>query len=310
MKRHKMWVGLSSVVLATSPAALTTAAPGPGAGERPIQIAQTKSHGGEGGGHASQAHGGEKGHSSKARPGGEAGEAVRAAAAGSEGESGEAGEGGTSARLPPILRLYRDVELIRGHLRVGNELVESGQWAEALPHFLHPQEEIYGGIARQLKSLDTPPFLTALKSLAQTVKAKNKEAYARARASVDERLGAVEKAVQAQESNWSAFALESIVEVLQTAADEYEEAIEGGTISNVVEYQDSRGFVMEADHLFESIADELARKDADAVQAIRVALNDLKAAWPALQPPASPVKDLGAVLADVSKIELQLSRFR
>jgi hypothetical protein len=212
--------------------------------------------------------------------------------------------------MSPILRLYRDVELIRGHLRVGNELVESDQWAEALPHFLHPQEEIYGGISRQLKSLDIPPFLTALKSLAQTVKAKNKEAYGRARASVDDRLAAAEKAVQAQQPNWSAFALESVFEVLHTAADEYKEAIEGDRISNVVEYQDSRGFVMEADHLFDSIAEELARKDADAVQAIRATLNDLKTAWPTLQPPTSPVKDLGSVLADVSKIELRLSRFR
>jgi hypothetical protein len=310
MKRHKIWAGLSSVVLATSPAALATAAPGPSTEDKPVQIAQAKGHGGEGGEHGAKAHGGEKRPDSKARAGGEGGEAGRAAAAGSGGEGGEAGEGGASANLPPTLRLYRDIELIRGHLQVGNELIEAGLWAEALPHFLHPQEEIYGGISGQLKSIGVSPFLTTLKSLAQTVKAKNKEAYAKARASVDERLAVVEKAVQAKESNWSPFALESMLEVLQTAADEYEEAIEGGRISNVVEYQDARGFVFEAERLFESIADELAKKDASATEVIRTALNDLKSAWPTLQPPSSPVKDLGAVLADVSKIELQLARFR
>jgi hypothetical protein len=103
MKRHKIWAGLSSVVLATSPAALATAAPSPSAEGKPAQIAQAKGHGGEGGEHGAKTHGGEKGPASKARAGGEGGEAGRAAAAGSGGEGGEAGEGGASANLPPTL---------------------------------------------------------------------------------------------------------------------------------------------------------------------------------------------------------------
>ena len=43
------------------------------------------------------------------------------------------------------IRFYRDIELMRGHLLVGGQLIELELWDEALPHFLHPTEELYGG---------------------------------------------------------------------------------------------------------------------------------------------------------------------
>src|SRR5918911_1731711 len=78
------------------------------------------------------------------------------AAQGSEG--GEGGEAGTAydANLPQNLRFYRDIQLIRGHLLVGNELVEQGRWAEALPHFLHPSEEVYPKLRDDLKTYGVP----------------------------------------------------------------------------------------------------------------------------------------------------------
>ena len=42
------------------------------------------------------------------------------------------------------IRFYRDIELMRGHLLVGRQLIELELWDEALPHFLHPTEELYG----------------------------------------------------------------------------------------------------------------------------------------------------------------------
>src|SRR4051794_31883841 len=88
------------------------------------------------------------------------------------GEGGEGGEKGTApSTLAPNLKFYRDVSLIRGHLLVGDELVRQERWADALPHFLHPAEEIYGGIKNDLRTYNVRPFEAALKALAQTVKA-------------------------------------------------------------------------------------------------------------------------------------------
>src|SRR4051794_36920674 len=94
------------------------------------------------------------------------------------GEGGEGGEAGAAydAKLPRTLRFFRNMQLIRGHLLVGNELVAQGRWAEALPHFLHPSEEIYPKIRDDLKTYSVVPFAAALKALAQTVKAKRTRA--------------------------------------------------------------------------------------------------------------------------------------
>jgi hypothetical protein len=232
-----------------------------------------------------------------------------AAKAGGTGE----GEGGgkADANLPPILVFYRGIELIRGHLLVGNELVAAGRWGDALPHFLHPTEEIYGNLRNELKTYDVPPFETALKALAQTIKAKNKDAYGRALATVNERLEAAERGVKAKTPDaWAPFVLETALETLKIAADEYGNAIDGNRIKLPVEYQDSRGFVLEAERVVEGVSGELGSKDAQALAAIRAAFVDLKKAWPAPMPPRAPVKDVAEVLSDMSRIELQLGRFR
>src|SRR3954464_4130519 len=228
------------------------------------------------------------------------------------GEGGEGGEAGAAydAKLPRTLRFFRNIQLIRGHLLVGNELVAQGRWAEALPHFLHPSEEIYPKIRDDLQAYSVAPFAAALKALAQTVRAKNQGAYRTALAGVEERLARADKGVRDKEQNWPSFVVETILEVLGSAAGEYEEAIENGRIAKPIEYQDARGFVWQADKLLGSVGPDLAAKDADAVQAAQAAFADLKQAWPSPLPPKAPVKDLSAVLAGMSKIELQIGRFR
>jgi hypothetical protein len=283
MKKRKIWAGLSSAVLVAAPAVAQAAAlhvQTPAgieakADQTLVHLAQHQGH------------------------------AAPAATAGGEGE----GEGGGAAQLQPSIHVYRGVEMIRGHLLVGAELIEAGRWADALPHFLHPEEEIYGSIRDQLKTFNIAPFQVALKSLSQTVKAKNKEAYARARAALDERLAAAETAVKAKEENGTYFVLETALEVLQQAADEYEEAVEKGRIANVVEYQDARGFVLEVDRLVGTVMPAASAKNADAAKALQASLGDLKATFPAVTPPKQAVKDPGEFLSAIAKFELQLGNF-
>jgi hypothetical protein len=287
MKKRKIWAGLSSAVLVAAPAIaqamILHVQPQAGieakADQTLLHLAQHQGH------------------------------TAPAATAGGEGEGGE-GEGGSAAQLQPSLHLYRGIEMIRGHLLVGAELIEAGRWADALPHFLHPEEEIYGSIRDQLKTFNIAPFQVALKSLSQTVKAKNKEAYARARAALDERLAAAETAVKAKEENGTYFVLETALEVLQQAADEYEEAVEKGRIANVVEYQDARGFVFEADRLVGTVMSAATAKNADAAKAVQANLNELKATFPAVTPPKQAVKDSGDFLSAIAKFELQLGHLR
>src|SRR5204863_77351 len=83
--------------------------------------------------------------------------------------------------------------------------------------------------------------------------------------------------------------------------------IEGGRFVKPVEYQDSRGFVWEAERMIEAAAPELTRVDAAALERIRSALAKLKAAWPAPMPPDTPILQPGEMSALVSDIELHAS---
>jgi hypothetical protein len=282
MKKRRIWAGLGTAVLVAAPVA-SQGAPLPAQPGIEAKADQSLLHLAQHQGHAAPA-----------------------ATAGGEGE----GEGGGAAQLHPSLHLYRGIEMIRGHLLVGGELIEAGRWADALPHFLHPEEEIYASIRDQIKAYNVAPFQVALKALSQTVKAKNKDAYTRARAALDERLAAAEAAVMAKEANGPYFVFETALEVLQVAADEYEAAIEKGRIVNVVEYQDARGFVLEADRLLATIMPAISAKNADAAKTVQASLNDLKSIFPSVTPPKQPVKDIGPFLSDVSKLELQLGSLR
>jgi hypothetical protein len=223
------------------------------------------------------------------------------------GQGGEGDEGGAKgAALPPDLDFALKIAQIRGHLLVGDELVQQGQWAAALPHFLHPGEELYGPIRGRLKDYNTPQFATALKLLATMVKQKKGgEDYAKALKGVEEALIAADAGIKAKQAS-EGFAVETALELLKSATHEYEEAIVKGRIAKPVEYQDARGFVWQAEKMIEGMAPALEKKNADALNHVRAGFAELKKAWPAAMAPKTPVKDYAAVLSDVSRIELSI----
>jgi hypothetical protein len=216
---------------------------------------------------------------------------------------GEAGEAGVPADLPPDFQFALTLALIRGHLLVGDELVKAGQWDAAMPHFLHPTEELYGGIKDKVADYGTPPFDGALLKLADAVKQKNSADYAAALQPVMAALAAGDGGLKAKEKDWPSFVMATAIMALKAAASEYEGAIVKGRIAKPVEYQDSRGFVWQAERMIESVASELGRKDANALKTVQSRLAQLKKVWPAAVPPKVPVKSAAAVAADVAAIQ-------
>ena len=227
-----------------------------------------------------------------------------------KGAGGEGDESGGGSGLPANIRFLRDIGLIRGHLLVGDELVQQGRWADGLPHFLHPIEEIYEAIRTPLKTRQIADFDAALKALAQTVKAKKPQAYKEALARLDARLAEIETGERAKAgAAWPTTTVATVLALAQSAAGEYGGAIEDGRITKPVEYQDSRGFVFYGGKLLAAVAPGLKEIDADALAQITAVYDGLKTAWPAPLPPAAPVLDHAAVLAAVSKFELAAGPF-
>jgi hypothetical protein len=198
---------------------------------------------------------------------------------------------------------------MRGHLLVGQQLIELELWDEALPHFLHPTEELYGLMEKYIKLHRIQPFSRDLQALAQAVKAKRKGAYEQALKVVDRKLDAALRVAKKFMTPTRNFTARSAVEVLRAAQSEYASSMEDGKFVKPVEYQDSRGFVWQAERMFEDSASDLARVDKDAFAKIRVALAKLKTAWPAPMPPDKPVLDAGQIAALVSDVELHISRY-
>jgi hypothetical protein len=206
------------------------------------------------------------------------------------------------------IRFFRDVELVRGHLLVGQQLIDLDLWDEALPHFLHPIEELYGLMERYIKLHKMQPFGRELQALAQTVKAKRKGAYEQALKPVHQRLDAAIEVAKKFMRPEQKFAIQSAIEVLRAAQSEYEASMEHGVFVKPVEYQDSRGFVWRAERMIEAAAVSGPRTiDPEQVARVRAAFARLKTAWPAPLPPAKPLLDASQISALISDIELYTS---
>ena len=221
-------------------------------------------------------------------------------------EAGEGGEQKGIENLPPDLAFAVRMALVRGHLLVGDQLVKQREWNGAVPHFLHPTEELYPDIKDHLAEYNVPPFDVALTALAAAVKArKGGEAYTGARKRVEQAFAAADSGMQEKRGDdWPSFVTEAAVEAIKAATEEYGEAIVGGRIVKPVEYQDARGFIWEADRMIESVSGSLQKKDPAALKELRARLADLKKVFPTAVPPRTPVKDQAALLAMVSRLEL------
>jgi hypothetical protein len=200
--------------------------------------------------------------------------------------------------------------LMKGHLIVAKELLDLKQVAQAEPHIGHPVEEIYADVEDQLKERKVPEFKTPLIALLDLVKGGAKDGakvttdFAAATKSVD---GAI-NILPATQRNSSQFALQIINGLLDTADSEYKASIANGKITQVVEYQDSRGFVIYANQLYKAIEPQLKKDHPAAAKIISPALADLTKAWPAAIAPATPVKTPEAVTKLIKSIESEAQK--
>ncbi|MEO8891997.1 MAG: helix-hairpin-helix domain-containing protein, partial [Coleofasciculaceae cyanobacterium] len=194
--------------------------------------------------------------------------------------------------------------LMKGHLLVAKELLDLKKPEAAEPHIGHPVEEIYADVADQLQERKVPEFKKQLISLQDLVKSKPNDPQLMTQ--FDASMKAVDQAIAAlpeTERQSPNFALKVVNGLLDTANSEYGAAIANGKITAPIEYQDSRGFVTYADTLNKSIAQQLTKQNAEAEKAIDSTMTQLKTAWPAPIPPATPVLSTDKVTELIKSIE-------
>ncbi len=253
-----------------------------------------------------QAEGGEGGESAEGGEGGESaegGEGGESAEGGEGGESAEGGEGAVDTGDADV-DYMTVLGLMKGHLMAAQELIAVENYEEAEPHIGHPVDELYGDIETVLPEKGVEDFKPSLNQLHDLIKSAPDSPEVQTlldevSASVDEAIAAIPK----EQLNSPEFVLSSMVEMLKNAAAEYEAAIANNQFVEIVEYQDSRGFVFYADELYQTVADQKSQEDPEGHQVIVDTLAELKTAWPTIEPPEAPLKEPSEVYSLVSQIE-------
>lgn len=192
--------------------------------------------------------------------------------------------------------------LMKGHLLVAKELIDKGDYEGAEPHIGHPVEELYSNIEADLEARGVPEFRSQLNALHELVMAtptdaKTASAYDTAMASIDGAIAAIPSQTSPE------FVKAVLSDILATAEQEYEGSIANGQFAEVIEYQDSRGFVLYANDFYAQAMPTLAKADATGSQTIADNLAALKAAWPEVTPPPAPVMSPEEVAGIIQKIE-------
>ena len=197
--------------------------------------------------------------------------------------------------------------LMKGHMIVANELLELQKPEQAEPHIGHPVEEIYADIQEQLPERKIAEFSDVLTNVQNLVKSKPNDPQLKPE--FTKAMGAIEGAIatlpESQRQSPS-FVLTVINGILDVAGSEYTASITNGKISEIIEYQDSRGFVIYATRLFKQIEPSLTKDNADASKEIQSSLETLFKAWPSPVPPATPVKSVDEVVGKIKTIEKQV----
>jgi hypothetical protein len=194
--------------------------------------------------------------------------------------------------------------LMEGHLLVAKELLDLQKLDQAEPHIGHPVEEIYADVEDQLKERGVAEFKTTLGKLQDLVKAGKvvPEIATEFTTSMAAVNGAIAK-LPPEELQDPKFVLPVINGLLDTANSEYGAAIADGKVKEIVEYQDSRGFVVYASTLYEQISPMMVKSYAKNHELIEPALAKLKPTWPTAIAPANAVTSPAEVTKMIKSIE-------
>jgi hypothetical protein len=200
-------------------------------------------------------------------------------------EGGEGGEGGEGSTAKPN-SVSSDVEYLsvlgqmQGHLIVAGELLALGRSQAAEPHAGHPVDELYSGIEKALTERKTPQFKAILVKLLDQVRLEptspdTRATLLQANQAIAQAIAAVPATVRNNPATIAAVARSLAL----TAASEYRAAVDGQQVVEVIEYQDSRGFMLVAKSLVQNSQDSSLKPMAKI-------LNSMMLAWPSIEPPA------------------------
>ena len=213
-----------------------------------------------------------------------------------------------------LVDFVSNIEQIRGHLEQAISNKQAGNNILVLAHTLHPIEEIYSSIEGQLSNANSTLNQTLSSNLNQLSQMASNSTVGRFNTQAQIVNGllnqTIEKVIPTEtrnNNNNTAFNLMVIADLLSIAGSEYKEAVENGTIKELVEYQDAQGFVSRARSVFEQRSSLLSsslkpQELSDKIQKIKESFYDLNNAIQNKSNPEVVNTSIRAIIDEISGI--------
>jgi hypothetical protein len=147
-----------------------------------------------------------------------------------------------------------NIEQIRGHLNAAVMNKEARNNSLAKAHSLHPIAEIYSTIEPSISNINSTLNTTLasdLSQFSQMVNVSSLDEFEEQSKKINGTLNqTIQRVIPRDALSKSSFNLGVISDLLSIAETEYGEAVENGTIKEIVEYQDGQAFVSRAQNMF------------------------------------------------------------
>jgi hypothetical protein len=199
-----------------------------------------------------------------------------------------------------------NIEQIRGHLNAAMMNKEAGNNTLTKAHTLHPIAEIYSSIEPLISGSNTTlneTLATSLNQLSQMVNTSSANEFDTQSQKINGLLNqTLQQVIPGETAGNNTFKLGVVSDLLSIAGVEYGEAIENGTIKEIVEYQDGQAFVSRAQDVFSQASSAIPQDMNPEVEETKQFFSELNTAIQNKSNPEEVNRSIGAIIHEISEI--------
>ena len=204
-----------------------------------------------------------------------------------------------------LIDFVSNIEQIKAHLDAAMMNKQAGNNSLAQAHTLHPIAEIYSSIEPQIANANmtlNQTLASNLNELSQMVNSSTTDEFNTQAQKINGLVNqTVKQVVPVETGNNSTFSLAVVADLLSIASAEYGEAVENGTIKEIVEYQDGQAFVSRAQDLMVQTSTGLLQEKTPEIQETNKLFSDLNIAIHNKSSPELVDTSIRAIIHQISK---------
>src|ERR671911_350678 len=199
-----------------------------------------------------------------------------------------------------------NIEQIRGHLNAATMNKEAGNNSLAKAHTLHPIAEIYSSIEPLISNANTTlnnTLASDLNQLSQVVNTSSLDEFGAQSQKINALLNqTIQQVIPIEAISNSTFKLGAVSDLVSIAGEEYGEAVENGTIKEMVEYQDGQAFISRAQDVFGQASSMIPQEMNREVEETKQFFSNLNTAIQNKSSPEVVDRSIGAIIHEISEI--------